>query len=122
MHTKPNFNSNPGGYKKRTSPGSITFISTSISKESGWENVQSTHMCRIYFYEILISDSGTYIWFYVQFILMMNCFCCENLRFKFKTSGHFSDPRVGRQYQLHATLNKSAHNPKISIKPGILLV
>jgi hypothetical protein len=28
-------NSNPGGYKKRTSPGDIKFISTSISEERG---------------------------------------------------------------------------------------
>jgi hypothetical protein len=36
------FNSNPSGYKKRTSPGGIKFISTSIFEKRRWRELAHT--------------------------------------------------------------------------------
>jgi hypothetical protein len=45
--------SNPGGFIKRTSTGRIKFILTSVSERR--EDGEWTHMCRFYFYELILS-------------------------------------------------------------------
>ncbi len=58
-------NSKPGGYIKRTSMGGIKFILTSFFEER--EGGEWTHICRFYFYELMVC-------------VPLNCLCGENVK------------------------------------------
>jgi hypothetical protein len=66
LYDLSNFNSNPGGYIKRTLTGSIKFILTSVSEET--EGGEWTNMCRFYFYELIRS------------VYLINCLFCKKVK------------------------------------------